>query len=128
MNGLRIGDEDDLPPRLAEPVRPVGLLAEHEESLVEETNGISGLTPHEQNSTLERFDLARRVVMETAAVESVQYTGARRKLAQEQVLGREPPDRGEAPYRALQRPVGVDQPRPRKGDVWMHLRVHSEPV
>jgi hypothetical protein len=75
--------------------------AEHEEVLVEEANGVGSLTTHEQNRTLERLDLTRRVVIKPTAVERVQRPGVRRQLAQKQIFRRKPPDRREAPHGAL---------------------------
>ena len=53
---------------------------------------------------------------------------ARRELAQEEVLGGEPPERGEAPHGALQRPVGVAQPRRDHGSVLVRVREGDQPL
>ena len=58
--------------------------------------------------------LARLVVVEVARVEGIQRARARRELAQEEVLGRQPPERGKAADRALERPVGVEELRSRR--------------
>jgi len=51
-------------------------------------------------------------VVEAGAVEGVQRPGARCELAEEEVLGAEPPHGREATHRALERPVRVQEPRP----------------
>ena len=117
MHHLGAGEEVDAPAGLAEAVAPVGLLAEHEEVLVEESDLVRGVAPDEQAGTEEPVDLAHLVVVETALVEGVQRTRARRQLAQEEVLGREPPQRRKGARGALQRPVGVEQPRPDDGRI-----------
>src|SRR4051794_18793416 len=48
VDDLRIGDERDLPAGVMEAIGPVGFLAEHEEVLVEEPDGVSGLAANEQ--------------------------------------------------------------------------------
>ena len=77
---------------------------------------------------VEPVDLARLVVVEAAGVERVQPPRARRELADEEVLGREPPERRLAAHRALQRPVGVAQPRPDDGRLGMRVGERDEPL
>ena len=112
VHALRPREEDDLPAGLAEAVRPVRLLAEEEERLVERADLLDRLAPHEHAGAHQELRLAHLLVVEPARVERVQRLRARRELAEEEVLGREPPERREAPHRPLQRAVGVEQPRP----------------
>ena len=108
------GIEQHLPARLPEAVAPVDLLAEHEEALVEDADGVDGLAPDEQAGAAQVLRLAHGLVVEAAAVERVQRLRARSELAQEEVLGRDPPGRRVAADRPLQRPVRVEEPRPRR--------------
>src|SRR5206468_4549959 len=90
---LRVRREEHLPARLAEAVEPVRLLAEHEEVLVEEANRIRGLAPHEQDRAHQELGRVGPVVRKAVAVEGVEEARPRRELPQEEVLGREPPER-----------------------------------
>ena len=65
-------------------------------------------------------------MLEPARVERVQQARPRRELAEEEVLGREPPERREAAHRALQRPVRVQQPRADDRGVRMLVGVPDE--
>src|SRR6185436_7336137 len=87
--GARV--EEHLPARLAEPVAPVDLLAHQEEVLVEPADRVHGLSPHEHARTEQVLRLARRLVVELLAEERVQSVRPRAELAQEEVLGRDPP-------------------------------------
>src|SRR5204862_3536875 len=108
VHDLGAGEEPDLPPGLAEAEAPVGLLAEHEEILVEEPDLVGGVPPDEQAGAEEPVDLAGLVVVEAALVERVQRARPRRELAQEEVLRRQPPERREGPRRTLQGAVLVE--------------------
>ena len=66
------------------------------------------------------------VVVEPAGVEPVQQARARRELAEEEVLGREPPERRDAAHRALQRAVRVQQPRADHRRLRMRVGVPDE--
>ena len=112
VDDLRAGIEPDVPPGSPEAEHPVRLLAEHEEVLVEEADGVGGLAPHEQRRAGDPVDFAGLVVVEAAGVERVQELRARSELADEEVLRGEAPDRRETARRALERPVGVHEPRP----------------
>ena len=109
VHALGAGEEQDLPAGLPEAVAPVRLLAEEEERLVQRADLLDGLAPHEHAGAHHDLDLALLVVLEPARIERVEQLRARRELAQEEVLGREPPQRREAAHRALQRPVGVQE-------------------
>ena len=109
MDELRAREEDDLPARLREAVAPVGLLAEEEEVLVERPDLLDRLAPDEHDRAHHELGLEHRVVVEAARVEPVQRPRPRRELAQEEVLGREPPQRREAAHGALQRAVRVQR-------------------
>ena len=111
VHALGAGEEDDLPAGLAEPVAPVRLLAEEEVVLVALADLRDRLAPQEHARAHDDLDLAHLVVVEAARVERVQRRRARRELAQEEVLGREPPEGRVAANRALQRPVRVEEPR-----------------
>ena len=115
-------------PAAPEAVEPVGLLAEHEEALVEQPDLVGRLAPDEQRRAVERLDLARAVVVEAAAVEGVEELGARPELAQEEVLGREPPERRLAAHRALERAVRVGQPRADDGGTRMRVGERDQRV
>jgi hypothetical protein len=128
VHDLRVVHEDGLPARPAEPEHPVRLLAEHEEVLVEEPDVLRRRDPHEQRRPLQRLDLPRLVVVEAAAVERVEERRARREPAQEEVLGREPPERREAAHRPLQRAVRVGEPRAGDGDVRVLVEMVREPL
>ena len=128
VDDLGAGEEEHLPARRAEAVAPVRLLAEHEERLVEQADLVGGRAPHEQRGAVEPVDLAHLVVLEAARVERVQQRRTRRQLAQEEVLGREPPQRGEPARRALQRPVFVQQTRADDRRLRMRLRELHEPL
>ena len=67
-------------------------------------------------------------MVEPRRVERVQRMGPRRELAQEEVLGRQPPRGREPAHRALQRPVRVDQPRPDDGGARVRLAELDQPV
>ena len=126
VHGLGAGEEEDTPTRLAEPVAPVGLLAEHEEVLVEQADLVRGVAADEQAGAEQPVDLAHPVVVEAALVEGVQGLRPRRQLAQEQVLGREPPEGWKRARRALQRPVGIEQTRSDDRRVRMLIRKPGE--
>ena len=111
VNRLRPREEPDLPPGLAEPIAPVGLLAEHEVALVEAADSVDRLAANEQAGAHQELRLTLRVVVEAACVEGVERARARCELAQEQVLGRDPPDARKAADRALEGAVGVAQAR-----------------
>ena len=96
MHDLGAGVEPHLPAGTAEARQPVGLLAEQEEALVEQPDRVGRLPAHQQGGSREPVDLAGACVVETAGVERVEQVGARRELADEQVLGRDPPE-GRAP-------------------------------
>src|SRR5919106_325270 len=112
VHALRSGEEDDLPAGLPEPVAPVRLLAEEEEVLVGRTDGLDRRAAHQHAGTHDALHLAHLVVVESARVERVDRSRAWRELAQEEVLGREPPRRREAANRALQGAVRIRQARP----------------
>src|SRR5207247_894114 len=128
VHDLRAGVEEHLPARPVEAVAPVGLLAEHEEVFVEEPDRVRRVTAHEQARAEEPLHLARLVVGEAGAVESVQRPRPRAELTQEEVLGRQPPERGKAPHRALQRSVLVPEPRPHDGGLGMLVGVRDQLV
>ena len=98
MNDLGAREEQDLPPRLAEPVAPVHFLAHQEEVLVEAADRVDRLTPDEEAGAEEILGLPHRLVVELLAEERVQRVRAGRQLAQEEVLGRDPPGARIAPH------------------------------
>ena len=112
VDALGAREEEDLPARLPEPVAPVRLLAEEEERLVERPHLVDRVPPHEHARTHDELGLAHLVVVEAARVERVERPRPRRELAQEEVLGRQPPQGREPAHRPLQRPVRVQQARP----------------
>ena len=128
VHELRVRREEHLPARLAEAVEPIRLLAEHEEVLVEEANRIGGLAPHEQDRAHQELRLVGLVVREAVAVEGVEGPRARRELAQEEVLGREPPEGREAAHRALQPAVRVAQLRADDRRLGMRLAEGDQPL
>ncbi len=119
VKDLRLGVEEHLPAGLDESVAPVALLVEHEEVLVEEPDGVGGVAPDEHRRAHHELGLADGVVIEPARVERVQRPGTRGELAQEEVLGREPPDRGKPAHRPLQRAVRIEQLRADDGSLRM---------
>src|SRR5215210_5927492 len=72
VDDLRLGVEQRPPLRLARPVRPVGLLAEQEERLVERPDVLERLTPNQERGGLGELDLPDLVVPEPPAVEGVE--------------------------------------------------------
>src|SRR3954469_25842344 len=72
VDELRAGVEQHLPARLPKAVEPVGLLAEHEEILVEEANRVGGPAPDEEAGAHQELGLAYLVVVEARPVERVQ--------------------------------------------------------
>ncbi len=104
-------EEEHLPAGLPEAVAPVGLLAEEEVVLVEKPDLVDRAPADEQARAHDELGLAHLVVVEPTRVEPVQHGRAGRELAQEEVLGRQPPERGEAAHRALEAPVLVQEPR-----------------
>ena len=72
MDDLGAGGEAAPSSRPPEAVEPVGLLAEHEERLVEEADLVGRLAAHEQRRPVERLDLAVALVAEPGAVEGVE--------------------------------------------------------
>src|SRR5918996_1643730 len=89
--------EDDLPPSGAQPPAPVGLLAEEEKVLVRRAHLLDRRAPEQEASTHDPLRLALRGVVEVAGIERVEGARARRELAQEEELRRQPPERREAP-------------------------------
>src|SRR2546430_9685245 len=85
--GLGAGEEENAPTRLAEPVTPVGLLAEHEEVLVEQPDLVRSVAADEQAGAEEPVDLAHLVVVEAALVEGVQQPPPGGQLGQEREPG-----------------------------------------
>ena len=128
MDALGAGEEERLPAVLGEPVRPVGLLAEEEERLVERADLLHSGAPHEHARTHHEVRLASAVVGEATRVEAVQELGARRELPEEEVLGGEPPERREAADGALERPVGIEQPRADDRGLGVLLGEGDEPL
>ena len=122
VHGLRSREEEHVPARLVEAVAPVGLLAEHEEVLVEMPDLVGRVAADEQASAEEPVDLPHLVVVEAARVEGVQHARPRRQLAEKEVLGREPPQRRKRAGRALQRPVRIEEPRADDGGIRMLIR------
>ena len=114
VHALGAREEHDLPARLPEPVAPVRLLAEEEVVLVEEADLVDRLATNEHARAHHDLAIAHLVVVEATRVERVERPRSRRELAQEEVLGREPPQRREPAHRALQRPVRVQQARPER--------------
>ena len=128
VHALGAREEDHLPARLAEAVGPVRLLAEEEERLVERADLLHGLAPDEHAGAHQELRLAHLLMVEAARVEPVQRLRARRQLAEEEVLGGEPPERREAANRPLQRAVGVEQPRPDDRGVRVLVGEGDEPA
>ena len=93
-------------------VEQVDLLGVEEERLVEASQPLVQLPPHEHAGARQPVHPPCRVVREVAAVEAVEGAGARRELAQVEVLRGQAEDGREAPAGALQAPVGPEQPRP----------------
>ena len=112
VHHLGAGEEVDAPAGLAEAVAPVGLLAEHEEVLVEHPHLLHGLAPDEHASAHHELRLPHGVVVEPARIEGIERARPRAELAQEEVLRREAPHGREAAHRPLQRAVRVEQLRP----------------
>ncbi len=112
MHDLRTREEEHLPAGAAEPCHPVDLFAEHEEVLVEQADGVGRLATDEQRWAVEPLDGTHLVVVEAAGVQRVQAPRARCELADAEVFGGESPERRLGAHRALQRAVGVDEPRP----------------
>src|SRR5215207_11108631 len=103
--GLRV--EERPPARRTSAVRPVRLLAEEEEVLVERADLLECLAPEQERRRLRELDLANFVVPESRAVKRVQQPRSGRQLPQEQVLGRDPPGRRKTANRRLEGPVRV---------------------
>ena len=128
VRALGSGEEDDLPAGLMETVVPVRLLAEEEEVLVREADLVDRLPPDQHAGAHHAFDLACLVVVEVTRVEGVQRPASGCELAQEEVLGREPPERGKSPNRTLQGPIRVRQPRPDEGRVRARVGELDDPT
>ncbi len=109
VDALGSREEEDLPARPVEPVAPVGLLAEEEVVLVEEADPLDRAPAHEHAGTHDELRLAHLVVVEPARVEAVEERRPRRELAQEEVLGRKPPQGREAAHGPLETAVLVQQ-------------------
>ena len=75
--------------------------------------------PHEQARAEQVVRLTHRLVIEARAEERVQRLGVGRELAQEEVFGCEPPGSRVAANRALERAVGIEQPRADDGRLRM---------
>ena len=107
--GVRV--EPDRPAGPPEARLPVDLLAEHEEVLIEQADRIGGIAADEQRGAGQPIGLPRLVVREPPTYSGLSRLRARCELADEEVLGREPPERRLAADRALERAVGVLQLR-----------------
>ena len=106
--GLRV--EERPPARRTSAVRPVRLLAEEEEVLVERPDLLECLAPDQERRRLRELDPEPR----RAGIprrKRVQQPRSGRQLPQEQVLGRDPPGRRKTANRRLEGPVRVQQPR-----------------
>ena len=108
---LGVGVEEHLPAGLPEAVAPVDLFAHEEELLVETADRVHSLPPDEEACAEEIVRLTHRLVIEARAEERVERLGVRRELAQEEVLGGEPPGSRVTANRALERAVGIEEPR-----------------
>ena len=128
VDALRAREEDHLPAGFAEPVAPVGLLAEQEVVLVALADLGDRLAPEQHARAHHDLHLAHLVVVEAAAVEGVKRGGSGSQLAEEEVLGREPPDRRIAADRPLQRSVGIDEARADGGCPRPRVREGTEPL
>src|SRR5262249_60191295 len=83
VHDLRARKEPDAPTGLPEAVAPVGLLAEHEEVLIEEADLVGGVPPHQQAGPEEPVHPPGFVVDEVTLVEPVQHARARGPVWQE---------------------------------------------
>src|SRR4051812_11931218 len=93
VNDLCARKEEDTPACPAKSRHPVDLFAEHEEVLVEEADRVGGLAPHEERRPVQPVDFLDALVREVAAVQRVEETRVRGELPNEEILGREPPQR-----------------------------------
>jgi hypothetical protein len=126
VHALGAGVEAHLPARVAEALAPVRLLAEEEEGVVERADLLDRLATDEHARAHHDLDIARLVVLETARVERIQQASAGRELAEEEVLGREPPQRWDAAHRPLQRAVRVQQARADDGRLGIRVGVPDQ--
>jgi hypothetical protein len=128
VDALRAGEEDDLPACLVEAEAPVRLLAEQEVVLVAVSDLLHRGAAEQHAGAHHHLDLANLVVIEASGVEGVQGRGAGRELAQEEVLGREPPHRGVAADGALECAVRVQEPWPDDRRPRPRVRERDDPV
>ena len=124
--GIRV--EEGAPAGLPEAVGPVDLFAEEEEALVGRTDLVDRGAADEPHGAHQDLRLAHLVVGEAGRVEGVQRAGAGSERAQEEVLGREPPERREPAHRPLQRAVRVAEARPDDRRVGMRVGERHERV
>ena len=122
MDALGRRREDDRPAAVGRAAHPVDLLAEEEVTLVERADLLERRAPDEHARAHHPLHGALLVVGEATAVEGVQRLRPRRELAEVEVLRRDAPERREAADRALQRPVGVEEPRADDGGARMPRR------
>ena len=109
VDDLGAGKEEHAPACPVEAIAPVGFLAEQEERAVRWADGVDRVASDEHAGAHHVLHFTRFVVVEVARVEGIERVRSRAQLAQEEVFGREPPERGEATHGPLERAVGVEQ-------------------